>query len=687
MWPSVAAVAADEQVALGIGRDAVVRLRPLEALARAAPRAHEVALGVELHDRRRRHAALGLRRVGCGVDFLRLERAGAAVDDVDVILGVDADADHVAVHPVVRQRLGPHRVDFEPRRLHGALGLGRRRALEHALRESERNEQRHHTGSYRDVTLHTRSSIRDAKVYYSGVSKKRVHGSWLRAHGIGSMADRPSTIAISHQPSAMIRAALLAALFAALWVATPGRARYPGRRNSPGAGQAGRAAPPGCSFARRSRRCATWTTRSRAIRRTPDLLDLARAEATLRDAATLWISDYLDLYENGDVLPAPRVVSVRAALQSDKSFASYDEAHRSPDRARAAGPDRVLLEPGSARRALRVPDSLGPVALLDPAAAGAPGHPDADRAALPAAGRRRARLRVPRRPGARAARSAHARNRRRAFVRLGIRSRHRRSPTTCCSSSCLVIPFRRIRSLVTVVAAFTVGALDCPARVGLQPRVRRVVVSAARRHADRRVDRLHGAGEHRDHGAEETAEPQDREQWQDGGCGTAEGRSPQREDDFSAVSAVSAVSSGSSLKRRWIATFGFGLAHGFGLSLALRPALQLAGSHPLTAMLSFNAGVELGQLLVLVLLIPALALLFRYLIGERTGTIVLSALAGHTAWHWMGDRWELLQEVHVRVAGDRRGVSRGRAALDDAAGRGGGVVLAGLRRADAGREI
>jgi hypothetical protein len=38
------------------------------------------------------------------------------------------------------------------------------------------------------------------------------------------------------------------------------------------------------------------------------------------------VSDYLDLYENGDKLSAPTVVSVRAALQSDKSFASYDEA-------------------------------------------------------------------------------------------------------------------------------------------------------------------------------------------------------------------------------------------------------------------------------------------------------------------------------------------------------------------------
>jgi hypothetical protein len=113
---------------------------------------------------------------------------------------------------------------------------------------------------------------------------------------------------------------------------------------------------------------------------------------------------------------------------------------------------------------------------------------------------------------------------------------------------------------------------------------------------------------------------------------------------FSAISASSAVSSGPWLKRRWLATFGFGLAHGFALSFALRPALQLAGSHALTATLSFNIGVELGQLLVLALLIPALALLFRYLVGERTGTIILSALAGHAAWHWMGDRWALLRK-------------------------------------------
>ena len=84
--------------------------------------------------------------------------------------------------------------------------------------------------------------------------------------------------------------------------------------------------------------------------------------------------------------------------------------------------------------------------------------------------------------------------------------------------------------------------------------------------------------------------------------------------------------------------FGFGLVHGFGFSFALRETLQFAGSHLLTSLLSFNVGVELGQLLVLVLLVPALDLLFRYVVAERMGTIILSALVAHTAWHWMIER-------------------------------------------------
>jgi hypothetical protein len=83
--------------------------------------------------------------------------------------------------------------------------------------------------------------------------------------------------------------------------------------------------------------------------------------------------------------------------------------------------------------------------------------------------------------------------------------------------------------------------------------------------------------------------------------------------------------------------FAFGLVHGFAFSFGLRETLQFGGDHLLTALLAFNVGVELGQLLMLVLFIPMLALFFR-LIPERVGVIILSVLVAHTAWHWMLDR-------------------------------------------------
>jgi hypothetical protein len=96
------------------------------------------------------------------------------------------------------------------------------------------------------------------------------------------------------------------------------------------------------------------------------------------------------------------------------------------------------------------------------------------------------------------------------------------------------------------------------------------------------------------------------------------------------------------LRRRWILTFGFGLIHGFGFSFALRETLQFAGSHLLTSLVSFNVGVELGQLVVLAVFLPALALFFRLGIAERAGTIILSAIVAHTAWHWMSERFSAL---------------------------------------------
>ena len=98
--------------------------------------------------------------------------------------------------------------------------------------------------------------------------------------------------------------------------------------------------------------------------------------------------------------------------------------------------------------------------------------------------------------------------------------------------------------------------------------------------------------------------------------------------------------------RRWMVAFGFGLVHGFGFSFALRETLQFAGSHLLTSLVSFNIGVELGQLLVLLALVPALDLLFRFVVPS-VGTIILSALVAHTGWHWMIDRGDRLLQFRI----------------------------------------
>ena len=51
-----------------------------------------------------------------------------------------------------------------------------------------------------------------------------------------------------------------------------------------------------------------------------------------------------------------------------------------------------------------------------------------------------------------------------------------------------------------------------------------------------------------------------------------------------------------------------------------------------------SALTPLLQLLVIVVLVPALSMLFRFAVAERAGTILLSVLVAHTAWHWMTER-------------------------------------------------
>jgi len=102
---------------------------------------------------------------------------------------------------------------------------------------------------------------------------------------------------------------------------------------------------------------------------------------------------------------------------------------------------------------------------------------------------------------------------------------------------------------------------------------------------------------------------------------------------------------GADLDRRWMIAALFGLVHGFGFSYALKENLQFAGSHLLVSLLAFNVGIEIGQLVILTVMMAALWMMFRHLRRPRVGAIVLSAFVAHTAWHWMIERGQLLWQT------------------------------------------
>jgi len=330
-------------------------------------------------------------------------------------------------------------------------------------------------------------------------------------------------------------------------------------------------------------------------------LDFDRVDPTLRESASLWVSDFIHVYEGDALLPKPRVVETRLSLDSDPSFASYDQAL-----AHVTGPkltngttvfwDQLMLDvlfeypiqseqsrfsihPGLDRLANRVVIALR---FLPPGGAvrafeflGDPGLIRLDPRWFQAAGQ---------------------------FVKLGFF--HILDGTDhLLFLFCLVIPFRRFGSLIPVVTAFTVAhsitliasAYNlAPDALWFPPLIETLIATSI------------------------------------------------------VYMALENIVGGATVQRRWMITFGFGLVHGFGFSFALRQTMQFAGSHLLTSLLSFNIGVELGQLLVLALMIPALELLFHYVVAERMGTIILSAIVAHTAWHWMIDRYQVLRQYQIR---------------------------------------
>src|SRR5258706_10317859 len=109
----VLAIAAEPDIALVVDEHAVFVGRPVIAFGRLrpAPRLDEVAILVELDNRRRREAAFGL-VAPLGALVAVVHRTWALADP-DIVVLVDEDAADLSEDPILRQRLGPRRVDLE----------------------------------------------------------------------------------------------------------------------------------------------------------------------------------------------------------------------------------------------------------------------------------------------------------------------------------------------------------------------------------------------------------------------------------------------------------------------------------------------------------------------------------------------------------------------------------------------
>lgn len=88
-----------------------------------------------------------------------------------------------------------------------------------------------------------------------------------------------------------------------------------------------------------------------------------------------------------------------------------------------------------------------------------------------------------------------------------------------------------------------------------------------------------------------------------------------------------------SAQGRWRITLPFGLVHGLGFAGALRE-LELPRPRVPMALLSFNAGVELGQLGVLCLVLPLLWALGRSALFRRWGVRAISAAVAAAGAVW-----------------------------------------------------
>ena len=89
-------------------------------------------------------------------------------------------------------------------------------------------------------------------------------------------------------------------------------------------------------------------------------------------------------------------------------------------------------------------------------------------------------------------------------------------------------------------------------------------------------------------------------------------------------------------ERRWRITFPFGLVHGFGFASALRE-IDLSRSQVPAALVSFNVGVEIGQLAVMAVALPLVLWLRKkkWLDERRTRVLSACVIAAGAFWFVM----------------------------------------------------
>lgn len=108
---------------------------------------------------------------------------------------------------------------------------------------------------------------------------------------------------------------------------------------------------------------------------------------------------------------------------------------------------------------------------------------------------------------------------------------------------------------------------------------------------------------------------------------------------YAAVMALSASNQAHQGRGSFVVTAAIGLLHGLGFSFVLREILGLSSANIWVSLLSFNVGVELGQLAVVLVLWPALWLLAK--LSTRVHSLakwVIAVPAIALASMWTGER-------------------------------------------------